>query len=190
MTTLDLSTYRNVESAIFVKIEIPGHTTIFMTDYKEAITIAGDTYTGIGQLLSITQTASELRMSNTEMTIAVSAIPITSISDFVAQPIKGSKVTVIRGIFNPVDHTLLSIGGNPTGKFKGIVNNYAISEMFDGRKESLTINFICKSQVGMVQSRSSGRRTNPTDEKLYFPADDSMNRVPSLANAKINFGGV
>jgi hypothetical protein len=188
--TINLAPYKAVETALCVKLEVTGGNTYLMTDSITPLTLGGDTYDQLGQFLAITDTSSELRLNNQEITVSISGIAWSSISGFMAESIKGSYITVIRGFFDPTTHSLLAIADNPTGKFKGIVNNYAINESLDGRNETAIISLICKSQVGMVQSRIAGRRTNPADEKLFFPNDDSMNRVPSLSNAKINFGGV
>lgn len=187
---MDLTSYQSIQTALFVKIEIPGYDTIFMSDHDEAMTINGDLYAALGQFLGITDTSSELKMNNSELTITMSGIPNSVLSDFMMQPIKGSKITVVRAVMDPVTHAMLNIAGNPTGKFKGRINNYAINEEIGGADQKSTISLICKSQVGQMAGRIAGRRTNPADEKLFFPADRSMDRVPSLANAKINFGGV
>lgn len=188
--TIDLSTYRAVEASMCVKLEVTNGNTYMMTDSITPLTLNSEVYNALGYFLNITDSSSELRLTNSELTISLSGIAWSSVSDFMSESIKGSKITVIRGFFDPTTHVLLPIAGNPTGKFKGIINNYAINESFDKRDETCTISLICKSQVGMVATRVAGRRTNPADEKLFFPADNSMNRVPSLSNAKINFGGV
>lgn len=188
--TINLTSYNAVETALCIKLEVTNGNTYMMTDSISSLTLNSETYNALGYFLNITDTSSELRLTNSELTITLSGIAWSSVSDFMAENIKGSKITVIRGFFNPTTHVLLPIAGNPTGKFKGIINNYAINETLDGKDESCTISLICKSQVGMVSNRIAGRRTNPADEKLFFPTDNSMNRVPSLSNAKINFGGV
>jgi len=187
---IDLSNYTFVRSILFVKIEIPGQSVIRMSDYKTPLTVLGEEYDALGYFLGVTDTSSDLKITNSEVTITLNGVPNKSLAEFLAMPVKGSKVTVIRGLYDPKSEAMLAISGNPTGKFKGIVNNYSITDNQDGANASSTITLICKTEVGMVSGRSAGRRTNPADEKLYFPSDLSMDRVPSLANAKINFGGV
>lgn len=188
--TINLAPYRAVETSMCVKLEVTSGNTYMMTDSISSLTIGAETYNALGYLMNVTDSSSELRLTNSELTVTLSGIAWSSVANFMAENIKGSKITVIRGFFDPTTHSLLNIAGNPVGKFKGIVNNYAINESFEGRNESCTISLICKSQVGMLSGRVAGRRTNPADEQLFFPTDSSMNRVPSLANAKINFGGV
>jgi hypothetical protein len=173
---------------MFVKLEIPGSAVIRMSDYKSSLIINGETYDGVGYFMGITDTSSELRLNNSELTITLNGVPNKTLAEFMSLPVKGSAITVIRGLYTPANEALLSIAGNPTGKFKGIVNNYSITDNQDGANASSTISLICKSEVGMVAGRNAGRRTNPADQKLFFPTDKSMDRVPSLANSKINFG--
>lgn len=186
---MNLESYQSVQTALFIKIEIPGYDTLLMSDHDEAMTINGDDYVALGQFLGITSTSSELKMNNAELTLTISGIPNSVLSDFMMQPVKGSKVTVVRAIMDPVTHQLLNIAGNPTGKFKGRINNYAINEDYENGDQKSTISLMCKSQVGMLNGRISGERTNPADRKLNYPDDRSFDRVPSLSNAKINFGG-
>jgi hypothetical protein len=187
--TINLSSYSSIATALFCKVEIPGYTTWLFSNFNRPITINGDSYTGIGNFMSITDTVSELKVSNGEITIGISGIPTQNISDIINQKIKGSYVTVVRGIFDPTTGELLNISGNPVGKFNGIVTNYALDETWDGQNATNTINLICKSSIGLLENKLSGRRTNPVDQKLLYPTDTSMDRVPSLANANINFGG-
>lgn len=187
---INLSAYRSIQTALFCKIVIPGYPTVLMSDHDTAITINGDLYSALGQFLSITNTSSDLVMTNSELTITMSGIPNSVLSDFMSQPIKGSTITVVRAIMDPTTHALISMSGNPTGKFKGTINNYAINEELSGDNQTSTISLICKSQVGQVKGRVRGRQTNPVSENSFFPNDRSMDRVPSLQNAKIGWGGV
>jgi hypothetical protein len=186
---VDLSTYGSIQTALFCKVVIPGHTTWLFSDFDRSIAINGDTYTGIGNLLGITDTTSELKVSNGEITVSISGIPNSNISDVINYKIKGSSVSIVRGIFDTTTGQLLNITGNPVGKFNGIVTNYSIDETWSGSDASNIINLVCKSSIGLLQNKLSGRRTNPIDQKLFYPSDTSMDRLPALANSNINFGG-
>ena len=94
---------------------------------------------------------------------------------------------MFRGLFDPVTHTLLSVGeDNPVKKFEGIVTNYAISDSVDPLSNiaSTTITLTCNSMVEVLAKKINGRRTNPVD----FPDESSMNRVQPLSNSNYNFG--
>ena len=186
--SIDLSGYRAIQTALFCRIDIPGYQVLRFSNYNKATTIDGESYTGIGNLMGITTTANEIRISRNEVTVTISGVPSQNISDVLNYKIKGSAIKIYRGIFNPTTGALLSITGNPVIKFDGLVNNYSINEDWSGQDSSNTINFICTSVVGLIQNKISGRRTNPLDQQAYFPGDVSMDRVPNIANSTYNFG--
>jgi hypothetical protein len=186
--SIDLSSYRAIQTALFCRIDIPDYQVLRFSNYNKAITIASESYTGIGNLLGITTTANEIRISRNEVTIMISGVPSQNISDVLTHKIKGSTVRVYRGIFDPKTGALLSITGNPIIKFDGLINNYSVNEDWAGQDSSNSINFICTSIVGLMQNKIAGRRTNPLDQKAYFAGDLSMDRVPNIANSTYNFG--
>jgi hypothetical protein len=186
--SIDLSAYSAIQTALFTKLVIPGYNTLLLSNFNRNITIAGDVYTGIGSMLNITESTSEVKISQTEVSISISGIPQANMTGVLDYKIKGASIQVLRGIFNPITGQLLNIADNPLGKFKGIVNNYSIDETWSGQDASNTINLVCTSLVGLVKNKLAGRKTNPGDQKLYYPDDLSMDRVPNLANAKLNFG--
>lgn len=188
--TLDLSNYGTIETAIFVKIVIPDYSTLLFSDYNREITIAGDTYLGLGQLVAITDSQSEIRASENQLTITMVGIQDVDIPAIMASKIKGSSVEVRRAFFNPTTGALLNIPGNPAGRFFGMVNNYSIEEDFPmgGDTTANTLQIICTSAVEILNNKFAGRRTNPIDQRALFSTDASMDRVPNLANSNFNFG--
>jgi hypothetical protein len=188
--SLDLSSYSAIQTALFVTIEVDSFQTLAFSNYGRTITLSGTEYTALGQLMNVTDTTSELRVSASELTVTLSGLPTTSISEVLTYKFKGSPITVIRGIFNPATGELLNITGNPAGKFQGIVNNYSLDEDWSGSDSTNTISLICTSKIGVLSNKIAGRRTNPIDQKLLYPTDLSMDRVPNLANSNFNFGAV
>jgi hypothetical protein len=49
---------------------------------------------------------------------------------------------------------------------------------------SVTISITVTSVVELLNNKTSGRRTNPSD----FPSESSMSRVSALAKSNFNFG--
>jgi len=186
---IDLSNQSHIATALFVKIDVPDYEILTFSDYHTAITIDGQIYNGLGQLMAISDTTSELKVSSQELTIGISGIPEKNITDVLDYRFKGSLINVYRGIFNSTTGVLLTtVGTNPVGKFNGIINNFSLVETWSGQDASNTINFVCTSTVGLLEKKITGRRTNPTDEQYWYPTDKSMNRVPNLANSNFNFG--
>jgi hypothetical protein len=197
---IDLTSYASIQSNLFVRLQIdeyrttptgPFTTTVLrISDRRGNTTINGEVYQGLGSLISISESSSEIRATSSELVITISGIPNTSISEIVNSKIKGSNVTIQRGLFNAVNETFLNIEGNPVGRFVGFVNNYSLTEEYDidTRTSSNTIVLTCSSSVGVLDNKISGRRTNPSSQKSFYPTDISMDRVPTLVGATFNFG--
>lgn len=193
MTTLDLSLYNDVYSALFVKLDIPDYSILrFSTHYKPyTITESDDvgyTYTNLGDLVAISDTSSAIRINPEQITITISGIPSFSISTITDQAIKGSRVET-RKIY--MDGTNYQMIGTPIIKFKGVVENYNITEDYPeepGGIATCSIGLICSTLFDMYQNKKAGRRTNPLDMKSHYPTDLSMDRVPTVTGSNFNFG--
>jgi hypothetical protein len=187
---LNLSSYHSIQTNLFIKIDVPGYQVLTFSDYHKSFELFGSNYTGIGQLLGVTKTSSNLRATPEELTITISGIPVGSVGSIMNHRIKGSTVKVYRGFFDPVTAQLLNISGNPTGKFQGVINNYTISDELDMGSDtgSVTLILTATSAVELLNNKISGRRTNPTDQSLFYPGDKSMDRVPGLTKSNFNFG--
>ena len=90
---IDLTSYSAIETAVLVKWEIPNFSTAYVTDHIDDISYGGNTYTNIGNLLSISGTISELKNSPGDVTVHLSGIPTGAISTILGQQIKGSNIT-------------------------------------------------------------------------------------------------
>lgn len=188
--TVDLSSYRSIQTNMFVKLDIPGYQVLAFSDYYKALTFSGINYQALGQLVAITNTTSSLRASPEELTITISGIPEGRISEILSNKIKGSRVEVLRAFFDPTTGDLLNITGNPAGKFKGIISNFSINDDLaeGGDTGTITIVLSATSVIELLNNKVTGRRTNPLDHKQFYPNDQSMDRVPALAKSNFNFG--
>jgi hypothetical protein len=187
---LDLSSYRSIQTNLFVKLDIPGYEVLTFSDYHKAYTLSGTNYQGLGQLLSISDTSSSLRATGQELTLTISGIPDGNIADVLTTKIKGSSLTILRAFFNSTTGELLNIPSNPVGKFNGVISNYTIADdLGEGDRDgTLTITFVATNVVDLLNNKVTGRRTNPLDQKEFYPTDESFDRVPSLAKSNFNFG--
>jgi hypothetical protein len=150
--------------------------------------INSELYQPLGQLLGVSGSSSELRNSSQGITVTISGIPNTSIAEVVNSRFKGSSIEVWRIIFDAETKQQLAV----TGRFQGLVNNYALEEDYDNIAGSASnrIAFTCSSTTEILSNKVSGRRTNPIDQKELYPTDPSMDRVVSLASSNFNFGAV
>lgn len=182
---IDLSSYRSIQTNIFVKLVIPDYDTLYFSDYHKEFSFGGDTYDGLGQLLSVGNTEDTLRASPDELIISISGIPVGNVTDILDNPVKGSRCEIYRGFFNAETGELLSFGDNPAGKFRGVVSNYDITDDLDIGSDTGTISLVLTitSIVGLLGNKINGRRTNAAD----FP-DGDMARVLPLQKSNFNFG--
>lgn len=201
---INLVPYGSIKTALLVRIEVkeyktgpsatPIYTTMTFTDLTNPLyaTINGieELYLGNGTVIDISSSISEIKSTSNEVTITLSTVTKTSIDAFLNSSIKGSRISVSRVIIDPISHQPLAIAGNPMGRFFGIINNYGIDEQWGTDVTSNTISLICKSNIDILGSSISGRRTSSADQKLYFPNDVSMDRVASLTGANYNFGSL
>lgn len=201
--TVNLSSYRQLESILIVRIDcqyykpnpytLPERYIMRFSDNKNDVllNVAGqnELFTGIGSFMSITNTKSELRPSSSPLTISISGIPNEKIAEIMNSKFKGSSVGIWRVIVDPATKQPLNITGNPVGRFFGVINNYGLSENYDNKGTCTnTISLFCSSFVDILNKKLSGRRTNPRDMQAIYPNDLSFDRVSALQGANFNFG--
>ena len=187
---MDLSSYDSIQTNLFVKLDIPSYGVEYFSDYHTDYTIGSDTYDGIGSLLTVTTTKKELSSSKQEVSINISGVPSANLTAAQDANIKGSSVTIYRGVFDVNTGSLLAISGNPELKFSGIVNSVGFQESYDAvdGESSFNIILVCTSKLSVLQRTTSGRRTNPVDMQRFYASDTSMKRVPEIKNSNFNFG--
>ena len=190
MAVLDLSSYTSIQTNLFVRLDIPGYQVLKFSDFSVPYTIESESYTALGQLLSISDSSSELRATPQEVTVAIAGIPNANVTDIINNPVKGSNIKIYRAFFNPSTGQLLSLAGNPAQKFQGIVSNYDITDELDmgSLTGTITVTLTCTNVVELLNNKVAGRRTNTVDQKTYYPSDISMDRVYALVNSNFNFG--
>ena len=195
--SVDLTAYQTVRTSLFVRMAIDEYRTtsggayssqiLRFSDHSSSFTIDGESYVPLGDLLSISTTTSELRSTGNTVTITLSGIPTNSLSEIIYSKIKGSTVKIYRAYFNYLGSQI----STTQQRFFGSVNNYNLDETYDvlARTASNTIQIECLSNVQILQSKTSGRKTNPESMKKYYPSDTSFDRVPSLIASQFDFGG-
>lgn len=187
---IDLSSRTSVMTALFVKISVPTLGDLKFSNYYRPYTVAGDSYTSLGSLLSVGSSVSELRPSDSDIDIVISGIPVANMDAVLDYKIKGSPIVIRRVLFDPVTYAELVVSGNPAIKFQGLITNFALQEDFDSdqRTSTVSIQFSARSNIAILRNRVAGRRTNPDDMKKFYPNDPSFDRVPSLVGANFDFG--
>lgn len=178
----------------------------FSNSYKAEV-IGGNTYTYLGAIMGVSASQRDIQTSGFDTAITlvgvdplwiyvVAGAPATQpipVSGQAPIPvgyyplIKGSTVTIRRGFYN-ANYILTST----VLRYTGIVTSYAINEERDNNYEALNdtyaISLQCSAYRRVLENRISGRKTNPTSWKYWFPADTSMDRVPGLSTKQFDFG--
>ena len=187
---MDLSTQSSIGSALLISISVPGEPVTTFSTYWKALTVDTVNYVGLGSLMSITDTANELRATPQELSIVISGIPSSNQDLATNDLLRGSPISILRYVFDPVTGEGLAIDDNPTGRFYGIVNNYSMEFETDSQDRSGTLSIVlnCSSTVEQLNNKVAGRKTTPEDMKRYAPGDLSFDRVASLARSNFNFG--
>ena len=188
MALIDLSGYKSVESAVFVKMSIDGYGDFNVSTYRKSYTIGSDTYAALGNLMTVTEPSTDLTTGEKKITLTITGIPASNRSLVNDYEVKASPIQITRAFFDPDTGAILAVSGNPAVRFKGIITNFGFQQEWDSAalKASTTIVFECASNLAMLRNSISGRQTNPTT----FPADRSFDRIPQLSNNNFNFGGV
>lgn len=197
---LDLQNYESIKTHLFVRIEVsyykasegsaPVSQILTFSDYNLPYVINGETYLGMGKLMGLSASTSEIRTSSGEFNITLSGIPNSSVYEIVNSRIKGCPVRIYRVLFDPVTNEKIDIPGNPMAKYRGFVNNYSLQEEYDSqsRTSSNSILLVCNSAIDVLQNKVTGRKTNPASQKKFYSSDLCMDRVPTLENATFDFG--
>jgi hypothetical protein len=188
---IDLTSYRSIQSNLFVKINLAYTDTLLLfSDNRSTIALGDDVYVGLGELMGVTSSTSDIKNTDSQVTVSIAGIPNTSLQEILNSRIKGSRVNIYRVFFDAATEEPLAITGNPAGRFTGFVNNYSLSEELDAvaRTGTNVISLECTGLMGILGNTTKGRRTNPEDQQFWSPGDKSMDRVPGLVGAYWNFG--
>lgn len=172
----------NIASALFVEMQLDNATYRFSDAYGE-ITVDGEVYTQLGDLLSVSNFQNDFSATQVNSQIIISGVPnspnYTSI--VLNGNIKGGTVNVKRVFFDT--DTLLPIANAAYQRFSGIISNYSIEEdtdFFDG-KFTNSIVFECQSVYAVLAKKITGQRTNGSDRRRFFSGDASFDQVQFLS---------
>lgn len=173
----------NIASALFVELQLDD-TSYYFSDAYAPITVDGNVYTHLGDLLSISNFQNDFSATQVNSQIIISGVPKSPnwISIVLNQNIKGGDVNIKRVFFDT--DTLLPIANAAYQRFSGVISNYSIEEdtdFFDG-KFTNSIIFECQSVYAVLAKKITGQRTNGSDRRRFFSGDASFDRVSFLAD--------
>jgi hypothetical protein len=194
-TSLDLTSYKHVQQASFVRMEVPTYGIIRFSNHNVPFNIVEQdsisyTYLPMGILLGISELNNELQPSASDVTISLSAIDQDFVAAMMNYALKGSRVTIRRVFFNSDTGVALNISGNPSIRFKGIIANYSFNDEFNqfNNASTTTVSVSCSSIVKVLEQKIVGQKTNDSDRKYFYPADTGFNRVAAIVTSNFDFG--
>ena len=174
--SIDLSSYQHILQTSFVKLVIPDYGTLRMSNFDVPFDIVESdgqtyTYTPMGTILAISEFNQELTPSKTDVTISLAAIDQAFIPAMMGYKIKGSPVEIRRAFFDAQTGSLLSIAGNPSLRFTGVIANYSFADTLNDYTQSntTTISLSCSSIVTVLQHKLTGQITNDATRKSLYP---------------------
>jgi hypothetical protein len=173
---------------LFVKLSIPGKPVETFSDYHRSYSFGGNTYQGLGSLLNITDINDNLRASADEIAVSISGIPSQNVNLILNNKIKGSRLEIFRGYFNPITAAPIAQVPTPLAIFRGVVSNFEISDELEGDTGSVVLIITVSNFISLLENKFAGRRTSPSDQDFFFPGDKSFDRVPALSKSNFNFG--
>ena len=193
--TIDLSSYKNIQQATFVYINVPDYGPLRMSTYNIPINILEDDgnlyqYAPNGILLAISEFNNELTSSKNDVTISLTAIDQSFIAAMMSYAIKGSEVIIRRAFFDPNTGLMLNIVGNPSKRFTGVIANYSFNDEFNSMtgETTTTISVSCSNIISVLENKIAGQSTNSNQRRALYNGDKSFDRVASIASTNFDFG--
>ena len=186
----DLTPYRAIQIANFVKIVLPVGDPWLFSDATKVWTFGSDSYLNLGQLMSTTQISSEVRAIQSDVTVDISGIPPGSVAEVLNSGVRGSRIEIRQAYIDPATDQLLPLDPNPITQFVGLITSYNMTESWDSdtRTSSHQITMSASSQLASLLERVNGFRTQDRDQQARAPGDLSMTRVSTLSRSNFQFG--
>lgn len=187
-TTIAPVQENHINHCMLIDLQLDGNV-YYLSGAYEPITYNSNTYTELGSFISVSEMPEDIKTTNGDIQVALSGIP--SEADYMnlilTTNIKGGEITIRRAFFND-DNTLDS--ANVFQRYRGIITNFSIAEDTDfvmGRNTN-TVSVSCASINAILEQKTAGQRTNPTDRQKFFPTDNTFDRVPDLHRVSFDFG--
>lgn len=209
MNVITPVTTNSIEHALLIDIEImnnatpPVMTPLHYTTAFKNITYNGNVYETTNGLLGVSDITDSLTGSEAELSIVLTGINDSYVETILDAQIKGSPIAIHRVFFNPNGNQTQVTGTSVFRRFSGMVTNYNIAEDMDLKQYNTansyyTITLQCSSSMGVLNKKKSGRRTNPSDYKIFYDelgsgasgiaSDPSLDRILTLHNSSFDFG--
>lgn len=178
--TLETATLAAVVYPVFlVDLETAAGTT-YVWNGVGNLTWGGNTYTGVGDLGSISAIEETAELKASGIVLSLSGIPSTMLSLTLASMRAGLTASVYFAAFTS-GNVLIA---NPILVFEGLTDVPTIEDGGDTAKISITV-----ESLEVDWARQRVRRYTPEDQKLIDPVDRGFEYIAKLQDAKFQWGG-
>lgn len=186
MTALNSASITHGE---FVKL-VTASATYTFCNAAAAITVGGNTFSGLGSLLSVGAVNREIKATSIDMIIGLIGIDPTNVNLVLSADIKGSTLEVWRGFFDSNYQIITSPSTQFFKRYQGIVSNISLTEDWNEniRSRTVTASISCTSFRAILENKISGIRTNVNSWQQQYASDVSMSRVAAISGQYFDFG--
>lgn len=140
---------------------------------------SGDTYTGAGNLLNISDIEETEAIVAGSVVFTLSGISSTIISTALSEDYQGRTVTIWKGALDS-DRAIVA---DPVFIFSGNMDVMTISE--SGQSSIVTI--IAENQLRAL-TRPSTRKWTDADQKIIYPSDRGFEELPQIQDEPLKWG--
>lgn len=188
-TTISALASSSIRHSEFVRITLPSQIITFCSA-ATPITVDGITFTGLGDLLQISDIQRDIKATGADMTLSLTGIDGNNVGMVLSSSIKGSLVEVWRGFFDDNNQIIQTPTQQFFKRYQGIVNNISIAEEFNEelRTRVATCSVSCASIRLVLENRVAGVKTNDVSWRALYPSDTSMSRVSQIVAQYFDFG--
>lgn len=146
------------------------------------ITISGNTYTGVHDLLQISEVQETQEVAARGMTISLSGIPSDLLTLAITQPYQGRTCKVLLGFMTSWE----SPDTNPDTMevFSGYMDQMTIEQ----GPETSTVKLTVESRLIDLE-RPRNRRYTSSNQQIRFSGDKAFDFVENLQNQRLTWGG-
>jgi hypothetical protein len=186
MTALNSASITHGE---FVKL-VTASATYTFCNAAAAITVGGNTFSGLGSLLSVGAVNREIKATSIDMVIGLIGIDPTNVNLVLSSNIKGSTVEIWRGFFDFNYQIITSPSTQFFKRYQGIVSNISLTEDWNDnvRSRTVTASISCTSFRAILENKINGIRTNLNSWQQQYASDASMSRVAAISGQYFDFG--
>lgn len=146
-------------------------------------TIASQIYSGIGNLMSISDISETAETKASGISIQVGGLNTDILSTSLLQTQQGIIVNIYFGVLTTTDNALVIVD-SPYLLFSGNVDTVVIAE----NSENSTISFNVENKLIALENPIDFRYTDQ-DQKFFFPNDKGLEFVDDLQDKNIVWGG-